>query len=82
MTGAAIGTEDRRAVLSGPDFHAGGRACRLGGFKLIPGMPVEVFVKTDRAVMSCVVKPLSDQIAKAFRERESRMSFRGRNARL
>ena len=43
---------------------------RLGGLKLVPGMPVEAFVQTDsRTVMSYLVKPLHDQIVKAFRER-------------
>jgi HlyD family secretion protein len=43
---------------------------RLVGLKLVPGMPVEAFIKTDeRTVMSYLVKPLQDQIAKAFRER-------------
>jgi HlyD family secretion protein len=43
---------------------------RLNGLKLVPGMPVEAFVQTgDRTVMSYLVKPLHDQIMKAFRER-------------
>jgi HlyD family secretion protein len=43
---------------------------RLGSVKLVPGMPVEVFIQTDqRTVLSYFVKPLRDQIAKAFRER-------------
>lgn len=43
---------------------------RLGDVKLLPGMPVEAFIKTDqRTVMSYLVKPLHDQIARAFRER-------------
>ncbi len=43
---------------------------RLDGLKLIPGMPVEAFIQTgDRTVMSYLVKPMQDQIAKAFRER-------------
>jgi HlyD family secretion protein len=43
---------------------------RLGDVALVPGMPVEVFVKTgDRKVISYLVKPLSDQITRAFRER-------------
>jgi HlyD family secretion protein len=43
---------------------------RLRDLKLLPGMPVEAFVQTaDRTVMSYLVKPLHDQIAKAFRER-------------
>jgi HlyD family secretion protein len=42
---------------------------KLGGRKLIPGMPVEAFVQTsDRTVLSFLMKPLSDQIAKTFRE--------------
>ncbi len=37
---------------------------------VIPGMPVEVFIRTgDRTVASYLMKPLSDQITKAFRER-------------
>ena len=42
---------------------------RLGDVALVPGMPVEAFVKTgDRKVLSYLVKPLTDQIARAFRE--------------
>jgi HlyD family secretion protein len=42
---------------------------RLGEVKLVAGMPVESFIKTqDRSVMSYFVKPLSDQISRAFRE--------------
>jgi len=42
---------------------------RLGDVALQPGMPVEVFVKTgDRKVLSYLVKPLTDQITRAFRE--------------
>jgi HlyD family secretion protein len=42
---------------------------RLGDVKLVPGMPVEAFVQTgDRTVMSYLMKPLSDQINRAFRE--------------
>ena len=43
---------------------------RLGNIKLIPGMPVETFIQTgDRKVISYLVKPLHDQITRAFRER-------------
>jgi HlyD family secretion protein len=43
---------------------------RLGGLKLVPGMPVEAFIQTeDRTVVSYLTKPLQDQIAKAWRER-------------
>jgi len=42
---------------------------RLGDIALVPGMPVEVFITTgDRKVLSYLVKPLTDQIARAFRE--------------
>ena len=43
---------------------------RLGDVKLVPGMPLEAFIKTgDRRVISYLVKPLHDQITRAFRER-------------
>ncbi|GLS45262.1 HlyD family type I secretion periplasmic adaptor subunit [Methylobacterium brachythecii] len=43
---------------------------RLGGARLVPGMPVESFVQLgDRSVLSYLTKPISDQIAKAWRER-------------
>ncbi|WP_315703185.1 MULTISPECIES: HlyD family type I secretion periplasmic adaptor subunit [unclassified Bradyrhizobium] len=43
---------------------------RLGDVKLIPGMPVEAFVQTgDRTVLSYLMKPLSDQLMRAFREK-------------
>jgi HlyD family secretion protein len=43
---------------------------RLGEAKLIPGMPVEAFVQTgDRTMLSYLVKPLHDQLMRAFRER-------------
>jgi HlyD family secretion protein len=38
--------------------------------RIVPGMPVEAFVKTgDRTVASYLVKPLHDQVMRAFRER-------------
>lgn len=41
---------------------------RLGAVKLVPGMPVEAFIKTeDRTVISYLFKPLSDQLSRAFR---------------
>ena len=43
---------------------------RLGNVKLVPGMPAEVFARTyDRSILSYLTKPLSDQVARAFRER-------------
>jgi HlyD family secretion protein len=43
---------------------------RLGQLKLMPGMPAETYIKTtDRTAVSYLMKPLTDQIAKAFIER-------------
>jgi HlyD family secretion protein len=40
------------------------------GPKLVPGMPVEVFISTgQRTVLSYLVRPLGDQIMHTFRER-------------
>lgn len=41
----------------------------LGEQMLVPGMPVEVFLKTgDRSALSYLVKPFSDQMMRSFRE--------------
>ena len=47
-----------------------GEATRLPeDMVLIPGMPVEAFVRTaDRSPMDYLLKPLADYFAKAFRE--------------
>lgn len=43
---------------------------RLGEVKLIPGMPVESFVQTgERTLLAYLVKPLRDQLMRAFREK-------------
>jgi HlyD family secretion protein len=43
---------------------------RLGDVKLLPGMPVEAFVQTgDRTMLSYLMKPLHDQVLRAFREK-------------
>jgi len=43
---------------------------RLGDVKLIPGMPVEAFIKTsDRTMLSYLTKPLRDQAERAFKEK-------------
>ena len=42
---------------------------RLGGLKVIPGMPVEAFIQTEsRTVLSYLLKPLRDQVMRTFRE--------------
>jgi HlyD family secretion protein len=43
---------------------------RLGDVKLTPGMPVEAFIQTgERTMLSYLVKPLRDQLMRAFREK-------------
>lgn len=42
---------------------------KLGGLKVVPGMPAEVFVRTeDRTTLSYLMKPLMDQVKRVFRE--------------
>jgi HlyD family secretion protein len=42
---------------------------RLGNAKLVPGMPVDVFIKTPgRTALSYLLKPLRDQAERAFKE--------------
>ena len=53
-----------RIALSEPELK------RLGHLNLVPGMPAEVYIKTtERTAISYLLKPLSDQVAKAFTER-------------
>lgn len=43
---------------------------RLDGGRLVPGMPVEAFIKiADRTVFSYLTKPIVDQARRAFREK-------------
>lgn len=52
--GVAVSTQERK---------------RLGTLRLVPGMPVEVFVQTrERSLLSYLTKPLRDQFSRAFRE--------------
>jgi HlyD family secretion protein len=47
-----------------------GELARLDGLQLLAGMPVEAFIQTTpRTVASFLVKPLTDQLARAFRGR-------------
>src|SRR5712691_3205388 len=51
------------------DTIAEGELARLNGLKLVPGMPVEAFIRTDeRTMLSYLLKPLTDQARRAFRE--------------
>ena len=46
-----------------------GEIKKLEGLKFVPGMPVEVFVETaPRSMLSYLMKPLKDQVTRAFRE--------------
>lgn len=47
-----------------------GEIARLEANKLIAGMPVEAFIQTgERTAISYLVKPLSDQVMRTFREK-------------
>ncbi|MBU2531608.1 MAG: HlyD family type I secretion periplasmic adaptor subunit, partial [Alphaproteobacteria bacterium] len=51
-----------RISMSAPE------TARLGGLTLVPGMPVEAFIRTGkRTVLSYLVKPISDHSTRAFR---------------
>lgn len=42
---------------------------RLNSLSLVPGMPAEAFMQTDkRSVMNYLLKPATDQLNRAFRE--------------
>lgn len=46
-----------------------GEVDKLGDLKIVPGMPVEAFVRTaDRTPLAYLVKPLTDYFNRAFRE--------------
>ncbi|MGL4311856.1 MAG: HlyD family type I secretion periplasmic adaptor subunit [Paracoccaceae bacterium] len=46
-----------------------GELAKLGDLDLLPGMPVEAYIKTDdRSPMAYLIKPLADYFTKAFRE--------------
>lgn len=46
------------------------RSGMLSDTVLLPGMPVEVFIRTDpRSLASYLVKPMADQMRRAFREK-------------
>ncbi|OSI34761.1 HlyD family type I secretion periplasmic adaptor subunit [Bradyrhizobium canariense] len=66
-------TQDQRA---GTSYYTGRvllkpeELAKLGAAKLLPGMPVEVFIKTaGRTALSYLLKPLHDQAERAFKER-------------
>jgi len=59
------GAANYRAVIAIDDVRAAG----LDASALVPGMPVEVFLKTqERTALSYLVKPAVDQMSRAMRE--------------
>ncbi len=47
-----------------------GELAKLGANRIVPGMPAEVFVRTgDRTALAYLMKPITDQVSRAFRER-------------
>jgi HlyD family secretion protein len=67
-------TQDQRTGVSYYTVRVGVPPSELArldpAIKLVPGMPVEVFVQTKvRTVVSFFVRPFQDQIARAFREK-------------
>lgn len=53
-----------KARIHAPDAET----ARLGKVRCLPGMPVEAFIQTgERAAISCLVKPHSEQLTRAWR---------------
>ncbi len=66
FTDEATGQSFYRAEIELPETEL---AKLPEGLTLIPGMPVESFIRTDdRSPLAYLVKPLSDYFARAFRE--------------
>ena len=71
---AHVSAASQRDAATGETFYLGeveitGDLAALGGMKLVPGMPVEVFVQTEEmTAISYLAKPFTDQMARAFRE--------------
>lgn len=65
-------TVDEATGMSFFTAHVGlneGELERLGNLELVPGMPAETFIQTgNRTVLSFLLKPLTDNLRRAFRE--------------
>ncbi len=73
---ARIGADVTQEEKKGESYYAvririaDDELARLDGLKLVAGMPVEAFIQTTpRTAVSYLVKPLGDQIARAFKGR-------------
>lgn len=65
VTDPETGLRYYRVMLAVPSDEL----ARLKGHKILPGMPIETFLQTgDRTVLSYILRPLSDQIRRAFRD--------------
>lgn len=71
-----IGADVSRDDKSGPTYFVVRIAIpqheidKLATTRLLPGMPVEVFISTnERTMLSYLMKPLADQVHRAFREK-------------
>ena len=69
-------TRDTNSAQPGPPYYLARITlepedmAKLGALRLVPGMPAEVHIETPkRTAMSYIVKPLTDQIALAFKEK-------------
>lgn len=71
---AYVSPDTARDVRTGRSYYTvrmtlnPGEIQKLGSPRLVPGMPVEAFIKTeDRSVLAFLVKPLADQITHTHR---------------
>ncbi len=71
-----IGADVSREDKTGPTYFlvriaiGQDQIARLDGTRLMPGMPVEVFIRTgERTLLSYLIKPMADQMHRAFREK-------------
>jgi HlyD family secretion protein len=69
-----IAAEASRDEKTGAEYYpvrvtlAPEQLARLGGIRLTASMPVEIFARTrERTLLSYLVKPLADQLARAMR---------------
>jgi len=73
---ARVGADLTRDVQTQIGYYIGritpaaGELAKLGELKLVPGMPVEIHMRTgDRTALSYLIQPLRDQMRRAFKQR-------------
>ncbi len=69
-------THDQTPGMPPQSFYSGrirlpaSEAAKLGSHRLRPGMPAEAYIQSDsRSAMSYFIRPITDNFARAFRER-------------